>query len=43
MGSVEIVIWLPVHPAVFGVFLGALTAYLAYATAKFVISLWTGA
>lgn len=36
-------IWLPVHPAIFGVFLGLATAYLIYSAAKFMISIWTGA
>lgn len=37
------VIMFPVHPAIFGVFLGAAAAYVAYGVVKVVISLWTGA
>ena len=36
-------IWLPVHPGIFAIFLALALAYLAYAAAKFVISIWTGA
>ena len=36
-------IWLPVHPAIFGIFLALLLAYLVYSAAKFIISIYTGA
>lgn len=41
--NATIEIWMPVHPAIFAVFLGLMTAYLIYVIAKFVISVWTGA
>ncbi|MCX7861324.1 MAG: hypothetical protein N2385_14630 [Chloroflexus sp.] len=41
--TTTIELWLPAHPAVFGIVLGVLIMYLVYAAAKFVISLWTGA
>ena len=43
MGEIAIELWLPVHPAIFGLFLAIAIAYIAYAIAKFVISIWTGA
>mgnify|MGYP005860386389 CR=1 FL=1 len=41
--NVTIEVWLPVPAEIFAIFLGALVAYLVYVTAKFVVSLWTGA
>lgn len=41
--TTTIEVWLPVPPEVFAMFLAALVAYLVYAAAKFIISLWTGA
>lgn len=43
MEPTVITIMLPIHPAVFAVFLGLLVAATAYYVAKFVISIWTGA
>lgn len=36
-------IWMPAPPEIFGAFLAAVVAYLAYVIAKFIISIWTGA
>ena len=41
--TTTIEVWLPVPPQIFAIFLAALIAYLVYVTAKFIISLWTGA
>lgn len=43
MGTNNIEIGLPVHPVVFGVFLGVFSLYFVYKLAKFIISIWTGA
>jgi len=39
----NIEIWLPVPPAFFAAAGGIILIYLIYVSAKFVISLWTGA
>jgi hypothetical protein len=43
MGEVNIEVWFPAPPLVFGIFLGAFALWLVYKAAKFIISIWTGA